>query len=62
MIWLRLSVFPMGIPLHLALDVQVDEPIEILRSYSSRTTLMDTTETIGNATVIKKTNWCMWIN
>ena len=44
----------MGIPLHLALDVQVDEPIEILRSYSSRTTLMDTTETIGNATVIKK--------
>lgn len=44
----------MGIPLHLALDVQVDEPIDILRSYSSRAALMDTTEIIGNATVIKK--------
>lgn len=44
----------MGIPKHLALEVQVEEPIEILRSYSQRTALMNKKETIGNATIIKK--------
>ncbi|MFT7109290.1 MAG: aldehyde dehydrogenase (NAD+) [Psychrobacter glaciei] len=44
----------MGIPLHLALEVQVEEPIEILRSYAKRCILMDQIDVIGNATVIKK--------
>jgi aldehyde dehydrogenase (NAD+) len=44
----------MGIPHHLALEVQVKEPIDILRSYAKRCALMDKQETIGNATVIKK--------
>lgn len=44
----------MGMPKHLALECQVDEPIEILRTYVSRTTMMEDTEQIGNATVIKK--------
>jgi aldehyde dehydrogenase (NAD+) len=44
----------MGIPYHLALEVQVEEPIEILRSYSERCALMDKQQVIGNATVIKK--------
>ncbi len=44
----------MGIPKHQALEVQVEEPIEILRSYSQRCAIMNKKETIGNATVIKK--------
>lgn len=44
----------MGIPKHLAFEIQVEEPIEILRSYSQRTALMNKKETIGNATIIKK--------
>jgi aldehyde dehydrogenase (NAD+) len=44
----------MGIPHHLALDVQVEEPIDILRSFAKRCALMDSQEVIGNATIIKK--------
>jgi aldehyde dehydrogenase (NAD+) len=44
----------MGMPYHLSLECQVDEPIEILRTYISRTSIMETHEQIGNATVIKK--------
>lgn len=44
----------MGIPAHMALDVQVDEPIEILRTYIKRAQLMDESDVIDNATVIKK--------
>jgi len=44
----------MGIPKHLAYDCQVDEPINILRTYASRTSLMDEVEVIGNAQVFRK--------
>ena len=44
----------MGMPKHLAFECQVDEPIEVLRTYASRTPIMEESEQIGNATVIKK--------
>lgn len=44
----------MGMPLHLAGEVQVDDQIDILETYVSRTALMDEVKTIGNAQVIKQ--------
>lgn len=44
----------MGMPLHLAGDVQVDEQLDILESYVSRTKLMDDIKTIGNAQILKQ--------
>jgi len=44
----------MGMPLHLAGEVQVDDQIDILETYVSRTTLMDEVKTIGNAQIVKQ--------
>lgn len=44
----------MGMPLHLAGEVQVDDQIDILETYVSRTALMDQIKTIGNAQIIKQ--------
>ena len=44
----------MGMPLHLAGEVQVDDQIDILETYVSRTALMDEVKTIGNAQIIKQ--------
>lgn len=44
----------MGMPLHLAAEVQVDEQIDILETYISRTVLMDEIKTIGNAQILKQ--------
>jgi len=44
----------MGMPLHLAGEVQVDDQIDILETYVSRTQLMNEIKTIGNAQVIKQ--------
>lgn len=44
----------MGMPLHLAAQVQVDEQIDILETYISRTVLMDEIKTIGNAQILKQ--------
>lgn len=44
----------MGMPLHLAGEVQVDDQIDILETYVSRTALMDEIKTIGNAQILKQ--------
>lgn len=44
----------MGMPLHLAGEVQVDDQIDILETYVSRTALMDEVKTIGNAQIVKQ--------
>lgn len=44
----------MGMPLHLAAEVQVDDQLAILESYVARTRLMDEIKTIGNAQVFKQ--------
>ncbi|MGR6872382.1 aldehyde dehydrogenase family protein [Pseudomonas sp. HK3] len=44
----------MGMPLHMTGDVQVDDQIDILETYVSRTKLMDDIKTIGNAQILKQ--------
>ena len=44
----------MGMPLHLAGEVQVDDQIDILETYVKRTQLMDEIKTIGNAKILKQ--------
>lgn len=44
----------MGMPLHLAGEVQVDDQIDILETYVSRTVLMDEVKIIGNAHILKQ--------
>jgi aldehyde dehydrogenase (NAD+) len=44
----------MGMPLHLAGGVQVDDQLDILETYVKRTQLMDDIKTIGNAQILKQ--------
>lgn len=44
----------MGMPLHLAGEIQVDDQINILETYVNRTKLMEDIKTIGNAQILKQ--------
>jgi len=44
----------LGMPRHLALDIQVRGPIQGLRSYIDYAHLMDASEQVGNSTIIKE--------
>jgi len=59
----RLITTELGMPLHLALEVQVDGPIEGMRNYAAMAAHMDEEEVVDNALIVKDPiGVCAFIN